>query len=131
MTFKIFTVEDDFVEVDIGQKEVDFMVVTILQGGEIIQVYFKDGTSVEINQQLVFNIRSRTSIWYDGVYVVMSDKLKEWADIGNSSDNPIFTRLNNFSDIDSVDDLNGTINGVKIAQSKRKHRRTGIDYSIK
>lgn len=121
MTFKIFNCYNGFVEVDVGQKEIDFIVVAVLQGDEVVRIYFKDGTSVKVDSCHVFGTLFRNMAFYDGVYVVTSDKLKEWIDIGDSSNNPINSRLNAFCDIDSIDNLGETVNGVRIAQSKRRN----------
>ena len=127
MTFKIFNCYKGFVEVDVGQKEINFIVVTVLQGDEIVQVYFKDGTSVEIDPCGVFDGLARTVDFYDDTYVVLPDRLNKWIDIGNSSDRPVKTRQNYFSSIKSIDSLDETVNGVKIAQSKRRDDNDGAD----
>ena len=120
MTFKIFNCYNGFVEVDVGQKEIDFIVVTVLQGDEVVRIYFKDGTSVEVDSCGVFDGLNRTVDFYDDTYVVKTDRLSKWVDIGNSSDRPVNTRRSYFSNIESIDDLDETVNGVKIAQSKRR-----------
>lgn len=121
MTFKIFNCYKGFVEVDVGQKEIDFIVVTVLQGDEVVQVYFKDDTSVKVDSCSVFGTLFRNMAFYDGVYVVKSDKLKEWMDIDDQYNNPAYARLNAFCGIKSIDSLDKTVNGVKIAQSKRRN----------
>lgn len=121
MTFKIFNCYNGFVEVDVGQKEIDFIVVTVLQGDEVVRIYFKDGTSVEIDPCGVFDDLFRIVDFYDGVYIVKPDRLSKWVDIGEKSKNPVKTRQSFFSNIESFDDLNQTVNGVKIAQSKRRN----------
>lgn len=120
MTFKIFNCYKGFVEVDVGQKEINFIVVTVLQGDEIVRLYFKDGTSVEVDSCHVFDGLQRTVDFYDDTYVVLPDRLTKWIDIGEKHENPVNTRRNYFSSIDSIDDLDETVNGVKIAQSKRR-----------
>lgn len=120
MTFKIFNCYNGFVEVDVGQKEIDFIVVTVLQGDEVVRIYFKDGTSVEIDSCHVFDSLQRTVDFYDDTYVVLPDRLTKWIDIGESSKNPVDTRRVYFNSIDSIDSLDETVNGVKIAQSKRR-----------
>lgn len=121
MTFKIFNCYKGFVEVDVGQKEIDFIVVTVLQGDEVVRIYFKDGTSVEVDPCGVFDGLMRTVDFYDDTYVVKTDRLNKWIDIGNQSDRPVHTRMSYFSSIESIDDLDETVNGVKIAQSKRRN----------
>lgn len=120
MTFKIFNCYKGFVEIDVGQKEINFIVVTVLQGDEIVRIYFKDGTSVEFDSCGVFDSLQRTVDFYDATYVVLPDRLTKWIDIGENSKNPVNTRRNYFSSIDSIDSLDETVNGVKIAQSKRR-----------
>ena len=120
MTFKIFNCYNGFVEVDVGQKEIDFIVVTVVQGCEIIHIYFKDGTSVEVDSCGVFDGLFRTVDFYDDTYVVKTDRLSKWIDIGEKHENPVKTRQSYFSSIDSIDSLDETVNGVKIAQSKRR-----------
>lgn len=127
MTFKIFNCYKDFVEVDVGQKEINFIVVTVLQGDEIVRIYFKDGTSVKVDSCHVFDDLARTVDFYDDTYVVLPDRLTKWIDIGNQSDRPVNTRQNYFSSIDSIDSLDETVNGVKIAQSKRRDDDDGAD----
>ena len=121
MTFKIFNCYKGFVEIDVGQKEINFIVVTVLQGDEVVRIYFKDGTSVKVDSCWVFGTLIRTMSFHDGIYVVTSDKLKEWIDIGDSYNNPVYVRLSAFYNIDSIDDLDDTVNGVKIAQSKHRN----------
>ena len=120
MTFKIFNCYKGFVEIDVGQKEIDFIVVTVLQGDEVVRIYFKDGTSVKVDSCWVFDGLHRAVDFYDDTYVVKTDRLNKWIDIGEESENPVNTRQNYFSSIDSIDDLDETVNGVKIAQSKRR-----------
>lgn len=120
MTFKIFNCYKGFVEVDVGQKEINFIVVTVLQGDEVVRIYFKDGTSVKVDSCGVFDGLHRTVDFYDDTYVVKTDRLNKWVDIGEESENPVNTRQNYFSSIDSIDGLDETVNGVKIAQSKRR-----------
>ena len=117
MTFKIFNCYNGFVEVDVGQKEIDFIVVTVLQGDEVVRIYFKDDTSVEVDPRHVFGVY-REMFWYDGTYIVTPDKLKEWIDIGDSSNNPEYDRLKTFGNVDIIGNLNETVNGVKIALVK-------------
>lgn len=120
MTFKIFNCYNGFVEVDVGQKEINFIVVTVIQGDEIVRIYFKDGTYVKVDSCGVFDGLHRTVDLYDDTYVVKTDRLNKWVDIGEESENPVNTRQNYFSSIDSIDGLDETVNGVKIAQSKRR-----------
>lgn len=120
MTFKIFNCYNGFVEVDVGQKEIDFIVVTVLQGDEVVRIYFKDGTSVKVDSCHVFGTLFRNMSFFDGTYVVKSDKLKEWMDIDDQCSNPAYARLDAFCDIKSIDSLDETVNGVRIAQSKRR-----------
>ena len=120
MTFKIFNCYNGFVEIDVGQKEIDFIVVTVLQGDEVVRIYFKDGTSVKVDSCGVFDGLHRTVDFYDDTYVVKTDRLNKWIDIGEESENPVNTRRVYFSSIDSIDSLDETVNGVKIAQSKRR-----------
>lgn len=120
MTFKIFNCYNGFVEVDVGQKEINFIVVTVIQDDEVVDIYFKDGTSVEIDSCFVFDNLVRTVDFHDATYVVKADRLKEWVDIGNQSDHPMIERLTTFGDMDGIYDLNETVNGVRIAQSKRR-----------
>ena len=127
MTFKIFNCYKGFVEVDVGQKEINFIIVTVLQGDEIVRIYFKDGTSVEVDSCGVFDGLQRTVDFYDDTYVVLPDRLTKWIDIGENSKNPVNTRRSYFSNIDSIDDLSETVNGVKIAQSKRRDDNEGVD----
>lgn len=121
MTLKIFNSYNGFVEVDVGQKEIDFIVVTVVQGCEIIQIYFKDGTSVEVDQRIVSVGMPMTLLFYDGTYVVTPDKLKEWIDIGDSSDRPAFYRLETFCELYNFNNLSETINDVKIAYFVHKN----------
>lgn len=127
MTFKIFNCYKGFVEVDVGQKEIDFIVVTVIQGDEIVHIYFKDGTSVEVDPCFVFDDLARTVDFYDDAYVVKTDRLKKWIDIGEESKNPVDVRRVYFSSIDSIDGLDETVNGVKIAQSKHRDDDDGAD----
>lgn len=127
MTFKIFNCYKGFVEVDVGQKEINFIVVTVLQSDEIASIYFKDGTSVEVDSCGVFDGLQRTVDFYDDTYVVMPDRLNKWIDIGEKDANPVNTRRIYFSGVDSIDDLNETVNGVKIAQSKRRNDDDAAD----
>lgn len=127
MTFKIFNCYNGFVEVDVGQKEIDFIVVTVIQGDEIVRIYFKDGTSVEVDSCEVFDGLQRTVDFYDDTYVVLPDRLTKWIDIGENSKSPVNIRRSYFSNIDSIDDLSETVNGVKIAQSKRRDDNEDVD----
>lgn len=120
MTFKIFNCYKGFVEVDVGQKEINFIVVTVLQGDEVVHIYFKDGTSVKVDSCGVFDGLHRTVDFYDDTYVVKTDRLNKWIDIGEKHEDPVNTRRSYFSSIESIDGLDETVNGVKIAQSKRR-----------
>lgn len=120
MTFKIFNCYKGFVEVDVGEKEINFIVVTVLQGDEVARIYFKDGTSVKIDACHMFDMMYRTINFYDGVYVVTPDKLDEWIDIGNQYNNPVNTRLDLFCDLDEIDDIDIPVNNVSIIQSRRR-----------
>lgn len=76
MKFKIYDYDNKSVEVEIPDKPIHYIMVTILGGDETGTVYFEDGTSQTFNSS-----EYRIIDIFDGCYVVMRDEVNKWISI--------------------------------------------------
>ena len=75
MEVKIYDYDNNVVEVELPNKDIESIFVTIVSGDEIVTFNFVDGTSLTRDSS-----SSRNMDFYDGNYMVCRNKVKEWID---------------------------------------------------
>lgn len=73
MKFKIYDYDNEKVEVEVPDKPIDHITVTILSGDETGIVYFKDGTTQSFDAS-----DCRNTNCFDEEYIVDDMYIKEW-----------------------------------------------------
>ena len=73
MKFKIYDYDNEKVEVEVPDKPIDHITVTILSGDETGIVYFKDGTTQSFDAS-----DCRNTDVFDEEYIVDDMYIKEW-----------------------------------------------------
>lgn len=81
MKFKIYDYNDKATVVEIPDKPIDRIEVTILSGDETGIVYFKDGTTQSFDAS-----ESRWADYFDNSYIVDFAYIKEWVAINPKVD---------------------------------------------
>ena len=82
MKFKIYDYDNKATVVEIPDKPIDRIEVTILSGDETGIVYFKDGTTQSFDAS-----DSRWTDYFDDEYIVDDMYIKEWVAINPKVDN--------------------------------------------
>ena len=78
MKFNIYDYKNNPFEIDIGDKTIEFIFVSIISGDEKISIVFTDKTSSSYDSS-----NTRDINWNDGDYVVSKDRIDEWIDYPN------------------------------------------------
>nr|DAR88066.1 MAG TPA: hypothetical protein [Caudoviricetes sp.] len=75
MKFNIYNYANEPTEVDTGDKEIRYIVVTVISGDEIIYIIYENET--------IEHYRSDYSamVFYDGDYLVPKERIQEWIDL--------------------------------------------------
>ena len=73
MKFKIYDYDNEKVEVEVPDKPIDHITVTILSGDETGVIYFKDGTTQSFDASDCRNMGV-----FDGEYDVLGKVVDEW-----------------------------------------------------
>ena len=73
MKFKIYDYDNEKVEVEVPDKPIDHITVTILSGDETGVIYFKDGTTQSFDAS-----DCRNTSCFDGEYDVLGKVVDEW-----------------------------------------------------
>lgn len=81
MKFKIYDYDNKATIVEIPDKSIHHITVTILSGDETGIVYFKDGTTQSFDAS-----DCRSTDYFDGEYIVDFAYIKEWASINPKVD---------------------------------------------
>ena len=81
MKFKIYDYNNAKVEVEVPDKPIHHITVTILSGDETGIVYFKDGTTQSFDAS-----DCRNTDYFDDEYIVYDMFIKEWAAINPKVD---------------------------------------------
>lgn len=81
MKFKIYDYDNEKVEVEVPDKPIDHITVTILSGDETGVIYFKDGTTQSFDAS-----DCRSFDYFDDEYIVNDMFIKEWAAINPKVD---------------------------------------------
>ena len=81
MKFKIYDYDNKKVEVEVPDKPIDHITVTILSGDETGIIYFKDGTTQSFDAS-----DCRSFDYFDDEYIVNDMFIKEWAAINPKVD---------------------------------------------
>ena len=81
MKFKIYDYDNEKVEVEVPDKPIDHITVTILSGDETGVIYFKDGTTQSFDASDCRNIG-----FFDDEYIVDDMYIKEWMAINPKVD---------------------------------------------
>lgn len=76
MKFNIYNRFDKALEVDTGDKEIEYIEVLVLCCDEFIDVHYIDGTTA-----LYKNLCDGTT-YCDGSYIVPKERIQEWIDLG-------------------------------------------------
>lgn len=76
MRFKIYDYDNVATDIDVGDKPIHHITVTILSGDETGIVYFKDGTTQSFDAS-----EHRSTDYFDGEYIVDEMYLEEWVKI--------------------------------------------------
>lgn len=81
MKFKIYDYDNENVEVEVPDKPIHHITVTILSGDETGVIYFKDGTTQSFDAS-----DCRSFDYFDDEYIVNDMFIKEWAAINPKVD---------------------------------------------
>lgn len=73
MVIKVYDYDDRPLEIELPDKEIDFIHVTVLSGDETGYVVFTDKTRVEFDAS-----DCRLMGYYDGSYLVTGDDIDKW-----------------------------------------------------
>ena len=65
--------------IEIEEDRLKMLIVTILSGDEVVRVVYNDNSSIEYD---ALQDKERVIGFYDGMYVVESDELKKWINLG-------------------------------------------------
>ena len=76
MKFKIYDCDNEKVEVEVPDKPIHHITVTILSGDETGVIYFKDGTTQAFDAS-----ECRFISYFDDQYVVPGNQVEKWASI--------------------------------------------------
>ena len=76
MKFKIYDYDNEKVEVEVPDKPIHHITVTILSGDETGVIYFKDGTTQAFDAS-----ECRCTGYFDDQYVVLGSQVEKWASI--------------------------------------------------
>lgn len=76
MKFKVYDYDNKATEVEILDKPIQSILVTILSGDETGTVYFEDGTEQRFDAS-----DCRNTDHFDGAYVVNGDEVTKWTSI--------------------------------------------------
>lgn len=93
MKFNIYNYDNEPIEVDTGDKEIKYIVVTVITGDEIIYIIYEDGT--------MKHYRSDCSLraLYDGNYLVPKERIQEWISLEKTAQGEIsYHRLEKFKE---------------------------------
>ena len=75
MKFNIYNFMNEATEVETEDKEIKFIMVSVISGDEFIQIHYEDGTESHYRSD-------RASInFYDGDYSVPKERIQEWIDL--------------------------------------------------
>lgn len=75
MKFNIYNRFDEALSIDVGEKEIEYIDVTVIGSEELIHIHYTDGT-----------ISSHENSWYKkynyyGSYIVPKERIQEWIDL--------------------------------------------------
>lgn len=76
MKFKIYDYKNSAIEIDTGDKSINFITVTILSGDETGLVVFEYGTTQAFDAS-----KCRCTSHFEGQYVVLGSQVEKWASI--------------------------------------------------
>lgn len=91
MKFNIYNFMNKAIEVDTGDKEIKYIMVSVISGDEFIHIHYTDGT--------ISSYKSDFALidYYDGGYVVPKDDIQKWIDLEKVTDRTIsYYRLEEF-----------------------------------
>lgn len=73
MYLRIYDYKNRAKDIELPDKEIQTIEVTVLSGDEVVEVTFKDGSVEEYDSS-----DSRLMDFYDGSYEVAEDMIKKW-----------------------------------------------------
>lgn len=84
MKFNIYDYDNQPKEIDTGDKEINFIHVTVLSGDEVITIHYSDGTIEDYDSS-----ENRLIDYFDGSYDISQEKLSEWLESANDTNGTI------------------------------------------
>ena len=92
MYLRIYDYKNKAKDIELPDKEIQTIYVTVLTGDEVVEVTFKDGSIEEYDSS-----DSRLIDYYDGSYEVAEDMIEKWMDFTPSGRmNASYERRNQF-----------------------------------
>lgn len=93
MKFNIYNYNNEPTEIDIGNKEIEYITVEVISGDEWIHIHYEDGTKS--------HYRSDTALipLYDGGYIVRKEEIQKWIELEKVTYDTIsYHRLEKFTE---------------------------------
>lgn len=75
MKFNIYNRFDEALSVDIGEKEIEYIEVSVIGSEEYIHIHYTDGT-ISYHENSLYK-----KLNYYGSYIVPKERIQEWIDL--------------------------------------------------
>lgn len=82
---KILDYENNIYETDVDIEEVNFIIVTVLSGDEVLSIFTKDDKTINVDSAMLSG-NFRFQDLYDYQYIVPTSDLAEWNERKNVYD---------------------------------------------